>query len=158
AGNRRQRMGNWRDAADDAERGVLDNGEPVIAAEDIAFQKLDARRSLAKNLELLDLVLQPPDLCLLHFHRAELNTGVDRNAADVVDDPLSDFQTVCTKLLERLAGRSDSLVSKGKHAVPAGEIAATGCMRRGIKPWPIDLGQNLLHYAADQIFRRLHVL
>ena len=42
AGQRGQRVGHRRHGADDAEGGVLDDGQAVIAAEDLAAQELDA--------------------------------------------------------------------------------------------------------------------
>ncbi len=49
AGDRRQRMRHRRDRADHAERSVFDHGQPVVAAEHLASQELDAGRSLAER-------------------------------------------------------------------------------------------------------------
>ena len=102
AGDRRQRVRDRRDRADDAERGVLDDGQAVIAAEHFAPHELDAGRALAERLELFDLVLQPADLGFFHLHRAQLDALVDRDAADVVDDPLAVFDRPLAELLEGL--------------------------------------------------------
>ena len=86
AGDRGQRVRDRRDRADDAEGGVLDHRQAVIAAEDFAAEELHAQRPLAQRLELLDLVLQAADLRLFHLHRAQLDALLDRDAADVPDD------------------------------------------------------------------------
>ena len=49
AGDRGQRMRDGRDGADDAERGVLDDAQTVVAAETLLRNELDARRALAEN-------------------------------------------------------------------------------------------------------------
>ena len=126
---RGQRVGHGRDGADHAERGVLDDGQAVIAAEDLAAQELDARRTLAQRLELLDLVRQPADLRLLHFHRAQLDALVDGDAADVGDDARAVFERAAGKPLERLARRGHRLVDVGEQA-EAALVAAADRRRR----------------------------
>ncbi len=65
-----------RDAADDAERRVFDDGEPEVAAEDFAAQKFNAVCLLAERFEFLELVGEAADLGFVHLHRAEFATIV----------------------------------------------------------------------------------
>ena len=58
ARERGQRVRDRRDRADDAERGVFDDGQAVVAAEDFAPHELDAGRPQADGLHFLDFVLQ----------------------------------------------------------------------------------------------------
>ncbi len=87
--DRWQRVRHRRDAADDPKRRVFNHGETVVPAKDLAAEKLDTRCLFAECLELFDLVNKATNLCFVHFHRAEFDTVVDRNSADVVDDPLA---------------------------------------------------------------------
>ena len=113
-----------RDRADHAERGVLDDGQAVVAAEHLAPQELDAGRAFAERLQLLDLVLQPADLGLFHLHRAELDALVDRDAADVVDDPLAVFDASARESCSKASrGGGDGLVDVGEDA-EAARVAA----------------------------------
>src|SRR5690349_12340841 len=98
AGDRGERMGDGSDDADDAEWGVLDHRQAMIAAVDLAPHELDAGSFFAEGLELLDLVLQPADLGFVHLHRAELDAVVDRDATDMADDPLAVFQAPLAEL------------------------------------------------------------
>ena len=67
SGNRRQRMRNRRDATDHSERCVLDDRQPVIAAEHLALQKFDAGSALAQRFQFFDLVLPAGRLLSLPF-------------------------------------------------------------------------------------------
>ena len=98
-------MGHRRDGADDAEGGVLDHRQAVVAAEHLAAEELHAQRPLAQRLELFDLVRQPADLGLFHLHRAQLDALVDGDAADVVDDPAAVVQRHGREAVEGLGGR-----------------------------------------------------
>ena len=75
-------------------------------------------------------MLQPPDFGFLHFHRAQFNALVDRNAADVVDNSLARFQAMLAELIERGIGGGHGIVDAVEHAVPADETAATRWRRR----------------------------
>ena len=131
AGDRRQRVRDRRDRADDAERGVLDDGQAVVAAEDFAPHELDAGRPLAERLELFDLVLQPADLRLFHLHRAQLDALVDRDAADVVDDPLAVFDRPLAEAARtpRVAAATASSTQVKTPYRPANDLPATGAAR-----------------------------
>src|SRR5262245_37136666 len=98
-------MRDWCDAADHPEGCMFDNGQTMVSAKRLALQKFDARRPLAKRFELLDLVLQPSDLGLFHFHRAQFDALVDGNPANVIDNSLASFQSMLAKLLKRLVRR-----------------------------------------------------
>ena len=124
AGDRRQRVRDRRDRADHAERGVFDHGQAVVAAEHLAAQELDARRPLAERLELLDLVLEPADLGLFHLHRAQLDTLVDGDPANVADDAFAVFESALGELLERFPRGGDRFVRVVKNPVAAREARA----------------------------------
>src|SRR3954453_9149161 len=98
-------MRDRRDCADDTERGMLDHGQAMIAAINLASQELNAWRSLAECLELLDLVLQPADFPFRHFHRAELDALIDGNPANMVDDPLAGLDRPLLKLRKGITRR-----------------------------------------------------
>ena len=99
AGQRGQRVGHRGHHADHAEGGVLDHGQAVVAAEDLAPHELDARAAQAERLELLDFVRQAADLGLFHFHRAQLGALLDQQAhlmAYVDNFFLFGMMAVCT--------------------------------------------------------------
>jgi hypothetical protein len=60
-----------RNRADDPEGGVLFQRNAMVAAAGIGMQPFNARNQL-DDLELLDLVVQPADLCLLQLDPAPL--------------------------------------------------------------------------------------
>ena len=70
ARQRRQRMRHRSDRTDDPERRVLGDAQPVIATHRVSPHELNTRDEL-DDLELLDLVIEPSDLRLLEFERAE---------------------------------------------------------------------------------------
>ena len=153
AGDRGQRMRHRRNGADHAERGVLDDRQAVIAAEDFAPQELDARRPLAERLELLDLVRQPADLRLFHLHRAQLDALVDGDAADVGDDAPAVFQRAAREPLEGFARGRHGLVDVGEQA----EAALVAAGHRALPlPLPPSRRQHLFHHASDQGFVNVH--
>src|SRR5262249_12838513 len=84
AGQRRQRMRDRRDDADDAERSELGERDAVFPAERLSLEELDARRLLANDAHLFDLVIQPADLCLFQLLTAELFGLVDADSANAV--------------------------------------------------------------------------
>ncbi len=65
-------MGGRSNSADDPEGGVLFQRNAVVAAAAIRMQPFNAGNQL-NNLELLDLVVQPPDLGLFQFDPAPLS-------------------------------------------------------------------------------------
>ena len=156
AGDRGQRMRDGRDRADDAERGVLDHRQPMVAAKDLAAEKLDARRLFAQRLELFDFVNEATDLGLVHFHRAELDALLDRDAAYVVDDSLAVFDGPLGELLEGFAGRGHGFVHVLEDAIAAA-VAASDSSDGSAVRGPFHLGQHLLDNAADDFFSGLHV-
>lgn len=89
AGDGGERVRNWSDCADYAKRSMLDHRQAMIATEGLGTEKLCSWRTLAQGLEFLDLVFKATDLGLVHFHRAEFDAVVDRDATDVVDDLLA---------------------------------------------------------------------
>ena len=146
AGDGGQRVRDGRDRGDDAEGGVLDDRQAVVAAEDLAAEELHARRPLAERLELLDLVQQAADLGLFHLHRAQLDALLDGDAADVADDAAAVVDGHAGEPLEGLAGG-------GHGAVDVAELPETALItavgrRRGRAAHP---RQDLLDHAANQV-------
>src|SRR5262249_21944223 len=114
-------MGDRRDRPDDAEWRVLDYRQTPIAAEHFAPHELDARRPLTKRLQLLDFVLQPANLCLMHLHRAQFDALFDGNPTDMIDDSLAVLNRSLLKLIERIACRRYRFIRAGENAVATAE-------------------------------------
>jgi hypothetical protein len=96
-------------------------------------------------------VLKPADLGLFHLHRAQLDALVDRDAADVIDDPLAVLDGSLAKLLEGDGSRRNRFVHVVKNAVASGGAATVRRMRRGAK-----LFEHLLDDGLDDLFGGLH--
>src|SRR5262245_57919105 len=62
-------MRGWRDRRHHSERSVFFERDAMIAAAPVRVQPFDPRHQL-ENLQLLNLVIQPPDLRLLQFNSA----------------------------------------------------------------------------------------
>src|SRR5262249_10948908 len=144
--DRGQRVRDRRDRADDAERRVFDHGQAMVAAEDLAAHELDAGRLFAERLELFDLMHQAADTRLFHFHRAELDRLLDRDTANVADDPLAIFDGAVRKLVKGFGGRGDRLVHAREDAEAA--VKAATVRRR----WHATIGRQLRRTDAGEYF------
>ncbi len=69
AGQRGERVGDRRDGADHAERGILGHREAVVAAGGVALEELDSRHKF-DDLQFLDFVVEAADLRLLELEPA----------------------------------------------------------------------------------------
>ncbi len=115
-GQRRQRMRDRRDRPDDAEGGVLVQGDAVATAEGIGTQRLDARHALGTDYELVDLVFQPADLGLFQLLTTQLLRLVFANAANAIDSFPALVEIARFELLLRLAGRGHGIINILKQA------------------------------------------
>lgn len=154
AGNRGQRVRDRSDDADDAERRMFDDREPMVAAKNFAPHELDTGRTLAERFELFDLVRQAADLGFFHFHRAQLNRLLDRNAANVIDDAFALFERPLAELLEGLGGGGHGFVDASEDAKST-RIPATIDRRRRSRG-RAHLSQDLLDNRANEFFSGLH--
>ncbi len=153
-GNGRQRVRYGGDRPNHAERGVLDHGQPVVAAIDLAPHELDAGGHEAERLDLLDLVLQAADPGLFHLHRAELDALVDGDAADVRDHPAALLDRAAGEPLEGVAGGGHGLVRVGEEAEPP-DVRPLG-QRRGRTAVGTEPAEHFLNHIADDGFVDLH--
>ena len=121
ASDRRQRVGDGSDRADDAEGGVLDHGEAMVAAENFTGEKFNSRRAFAEHLQFLNFVFQPTDFRLFKLHPAEFDGIVNRDATDVGDRLAAPLQPQFFQLLKGLLRGPHRLVNAGEDAMPPGE-------------------------------------
>ena len=95
-------------------------------------------------------MLQAADLGLFHLHRAQFDTLVDRNASDMVDDPLAVPHASFAQLIVCFAGCRNRLVGIRKNPVASGMTAAGDRRRRA------NLGQHLGDNITNEYFVDLH--
>ena len=106
-------MRDRRDRADDAERGVLDDRQAVVTAENLAPHELDARSSLAQGLEFFDFVLEAANLGFLEFGFSEFFRLVDADASNALYSLAAFFKPARLELPLRFYRCSD----RGIHVV-----------------------------------------
>ena len=124
AGDGRQRVGDWRDGPNHSEWGMLDHGQPVVAAEDFARHELNSGYPIAEHLELFDLVVESADAGFFIFQLPELFCVLDGNPADVGDGPLATLHAELLELLKGLAGGGHCLIDRGKDTVATSAAGA----------------------------------
>ncbi len=140
-----------RDGANDSEGGMFNHGQTVVAAENFAPHELDARGPPTECFELLDLVLQATDLGFFHLHCSQLDTLVDGNAADVIDDPATVVDGPFGEPLECLSSRDDRFIDTIEYSMPS-LVPATGGSGRSRG----HLCQHFLDDTANQRLGSLH--
>ena len=145
-------MGHGGDRTNHAEGRVFDDCQAVVAAKNLAAHELDAWRPLAERFEFFDLVLETTDFGLFHFHRAQFDRLLDRNAANVVDDPLALFDRPFAERLEGVGGRGHRFVDAVEDAKTTGIAAAI----HGRAGGGSHAREHLLDDAANQFFGGLH--
>ena len=141
AGDRGEGVGNRRDRADDAKWSMLNHGQAVVATEYLAPHELDARRPLAEDFQLLDLVGEAADLRLVELHRAELDRILDRDSADVGDCPAPPLDAEALELKEGLLGGPHRFIDACEDAVATNE-RFRGDRRRGSRRRPGNGGRG----------------
>jgi len=152
ARDRGQRVGYRGDGADHAEGRVLDDRQAAVAAVHLAPQELDAGAAFAQRFQLFDLVLQAADLGFVHLHRAQFDALVDRDPADVADDPFAVLQAPLAQPLVSLGRRRDGFAGVAKDPVAA--LVAGAADGRD----SAHFGQDLSDHVADQCFVDLHAV
>jgi hypothetical protein len=115
--DRRKRVRNRRNGADNAERRVFDDREAVVAAKDFRRKSFDALRVVTDVKEFVDFMFETTDFRLFHFHRAELDALFDANATDFVDHLFAFGARPFRQFFERLASRFDRFVRVVENAV-----------------------------------------
>ena len=155
AGQRRQAVSDRRDRADDAERDVVGQGQPVVARIVVGAQVFDARDDGDGVLELGDLVVEPADLGLFQLEPPELLGLVDADAADALDGLACDRRAAGSGTPEtrpRPLGRRHRPWRK-RPGFPTGGTGLCRWIGRGPAA---HLGEDLLDHVADQVFGHLH--
>ena len=71
---------------------MLDNGQPVVTAEDFAFDEFGAGSGRSHALLLENLVFESTDLSLFEFLGAEFFCVFRRDTADDINDLPTAFQ------------------------------------------------------------------
>lgn len=93
----------------------------MVATEDFTLHELDAWRPFPQRFQFFNLMGQTADFCFIHFHRAELDTLLDGNAA-VLDDPLPFRHSSFAELLKHAQrSRGDGCVDAGENAKSPGK-------------------------------------
>jgi len=87
----------------------------MIPRESIALQKLHARNQL-DDLQLLNLVIQPPDLRLVQFHAPKLVRLRHAHLLDALDRLGPHFERRFAQLFVSLLRRRDGIINSGEHA------------------------------------------
>jgi hypothetical protein len=138
--------------------GVLDNRQTMIATEALGPQELHPRGAFRKNLQLLDLVFQPPNLRLVHLHGAQFHGVALSDVADDFDDPLAIFNRSVSQLFEGDPRRADGFIDAGENSVsPLKLMQARGSRSdrrpRGLRPHFL---KDLSDHRSNDIFRNIH--
>ena len=108
-------MSHGSNRTDDAERRVLGDAQPVIATHGIGSHELNTGDEL-DDFELLDLVIEPPDLGLLEFECAEFLSLLITDLADALDGLRPRGQWRVAQLLKSIVRGSDGLIGRLEHA------------------------------------------
>ena len=147
AGQRRQRVGDGRDRADHAERGVLGHGQPVVAAVASHLRNSIPGTSLT-ILQLLDLVIEAADLRLFEFQPAQLVGLLIANPIDASDGLGPIGQRPVAESLEAFRRGGHRIVDRAEHAPIAVGVAVTAVRCSSAS----QLGEHLLHHLPDGLF------
>src|SRR5262245_7506790 len=105
------------DGTDHAERRMFNDCQPMVATEGFGAQELNTRRAFAERLQFFNLVLQSADLRFFHLHRAELNTLVDRDAANMRYDATTFLDGARRKLFKGIASCRSRLLHVREYSI-----------------------------------------
>jgi hypothetical protein len=130
---------------------VLDNGQTMISAEAFGPQEFDSRGAFRKDLQLFDLVLQPPNLCFVHLHSAQFHRVALRDVADDFDDSLAILDRSVSQLFKGDPRRTDRFIDAGENSVAPLKLMQAGGRRPDGRPdgRPRRLGPDFLKDLSD---------
>src|SRR2546423_15348421 len=108
-------MSDRGDRADDAEGGILIQGDAIAPAEGVGAHRFHARYALGTDDELVDLMFEPTDPGLFQLLAAELLGLVFADAANAVDGFLAVVEISRFERLLSLCGRGHRLIDTLKN-------------------------------------------
>ena len=141
-------MRDGRDGADHAEWGILGHGQPVVAADASHFRNSMPGTSLTM-LQLLDLVIEPADLCLFEFQPAQFVGLLIANLVNAGDGFATIGQGGVAELFEALVRGAHGVVDRLEDA-PIAVLASAVAAGRA-RPTS-QLGKHLLDNLPNGLF------
>ena len=118
-------MRHRRDHTDYAERGVLGNAQPVVAADGVGGDHFHARHLLTDNDELLNLVVGPADLRLFQLDAAKFLGLRDDDVTNALNRLLALLERLGPELALRVTGCGHGIVNAVEYAESTGQAGAS---------------------------------
>ncbi len=148
-------MGDRSNRADDTERRIFRNGQPMITTDRIGFQKLNARNG-AYEFQFGDLVIQPADLCFFQFQPAQFIGLFVTDLFDDVDGHAAGFHRTLAEFFEGLLSGGNGRIDVTEHAPRVGDAVLLPYSGLAVCSGLRQLAEDFLDHLADGVFGCLH--